>query len=142
MISIVSLTAINFQHAILRSFVCDIGDRITYFYGTGIRKISLNVLAERSFIFSGRFPSKRYLHPKQGRAYEYKNLCRGLPSADTLGTIARAETARSFARSWPAIVVRKFPNNLGPPGHWYYVVNGTVRRCAPCVRAAGGRSLI
>jgi len=79
--------------------VCDIGDRITYFYGTGIRQISLNVLAERSFIFPvssfETVPSK----PKQSKAnkgceYEYKDPCGGLLSADTLGTTACAETAR------------------------------------------------
>ncbi|MGL3214118.1 hypothetical protein QA639_12985 [Bradyrhizobium pachyrhizi] len=29
----------QFQRATLRRFVCDIGDRITYFYGAGIRSI-------------------------------------------------------------------------------------------------------
>jgi CRP/FNR family nitrogen fixation transcriptional regulator len=43
-------------------------------------------------------------------------------------------------RSWPAIVVRKFPNNPGPPGHWYYVINGAVRRCA--VRSDGRRQIV
>jgi CRP/FNR family nitrogen fixation transcriptional regulator len=40
-------------------------------------------------------------------------------------------------RSWPAIVVRKFP---GPPDHWYYVINGAVRRCA--VHSDGRRQIV
>jgi hypothetical protein len=47
-----SLTAINFRRCnVARPSVYHLRHRITYFYGTGIRQISLNDLAERSFIF-------------------------------------------------------------------------------------------
>ena len=35
---------------------------------------------------------------------------------------------------------QEIPNNPGPAGHWYYVINGAVRRCA--VRSDGRRQIV
>jgi hypothetical protein len=131
------LAAIIFQHAILRPFVCDIGARITYFYGTGIRKISLNVLAERSFIFLAGSLERITFSQSKGASTNTRTYpvdCYQRILSVQLRALKRLDRS---PRSWPAIVV---PNNPAPPGHRYYVINGAVRRFA--VRSDGRQQIV
>ena len=46
----------------------------------------------------------------------------------------------TFAKIMACNRGQEIPNNPGPAGHWYYVINGAVRRCA--VRSDGRRQIV
>jgi hypothetical protein len=46
----------------------------------------------------------------------------------------------TFAKIMACNCGQEIPNNPGPAGHWYYVINGAVRRCA--VRSDGRRHIV
>jgi hypothetical protein len=46
----------------------------------------------------------------------------------------------TFAKIMACNCGQEIPNNPGPAGHWYYVVNGAVRRCA--VRSDSRRQIV
>jgi CRP/FNR family nitrogen fixation transcriptional regulator len=110
----------------------------------GIRQISLNVLAERSFIFPvGSFetvPSKPTQSKTKGASMNtrthaadyYRRILSVQPHA-----LKRLDT---FAKIMACNRGQEIPNNPGPAGHWYYVINGAVRRCA--VRSDGRRQIV
>jgi CRP-like cAMP-binding protein len=104
----------------------------------------LNVLAHASFIFPvGSFETV-LSKPRQSKtkgasmntrthaANYYRRILSVQPHA-----LKRLDT---FAKIMACNRGQEIPNNPGPAGHWYYVINGAVRRCA--VRSDGRRQIV